>query len=477
MPTVSQHFNLNKQQSELDFIDVRIDRDTLLFVDPFAISQRHDRWSQQCHRTLTTFFQRIVDDIRSGNNESALSRLMYLREPNETRLGYSSSRPQGAGIGPLQADQLLQALSSSAAIATGFITSLEECELMIDGISRDKISDLTTNIIRGYLAEYTYQQCDLLNIPTQQLPLPPYYSFDNDEWLTDYFRLPIADGRPLVLVPKYIARYDLAYHHLNYYNKYVLTFLQAEALNARSSLVRTLKNKRVVVYKKDVRATFPCTKENLFHFSRQHPEVLERYRTELAELERQGKTEEVTQEGEVFLASALSSALQSIPPGQDHASEYHNLMIGIVEFIFYPHLLHPVKEREINQGRKRIDIMMENGARDGIFQALHAIRHIPCAYVPIECKNYRTDIANPELDQLAGRFTTNNGRFGMICCRSFENKSTFIQRCKDTFDAGNGLIIPLDDPTILMLLGEIGSSHRSNINTRISTLIDSVYFA
>jgi hypothetical protein len=37
----------------------------------------------------------------------------------------------------------------SEAVRTGLLTSLEECELMVDGVSDDKISDLTTNVLRG----------------------------------------------------------------------------------------------------------------------------------------------------------------------------------------------------------------------------------------------------------------------------------------------------------------------------------------
>ena len=92
-------------------------------------------------------------------------------------------------------------------------------------------------------------------------------------------------------------------------------------------------------------------------------------------------------------------------------------MIGVIEFLFFPSLLYPRKEREIHQGRKRIDIAMENGAKTGIFVRLHQIRDFPCAYVAFECKNYSTDVANPEIDQLAGRFSPNRGKVGFLCCR------------------------------------------------------------
>jgi hypothetical protein len=43
-------------------------------------------------------------------------------------------------------------------------------------------------------------------------------------------------------------------------------------------------------------------------------------------------------------------------PGNEHASEYHNLIIGAVEFLFFPQLIYPWKEHEIHEGRKRIDM-------------------------------------------------------------------------------------------------------------------------
>ena len=99
MAKFSRTFHINKTQPELDFVDVSLTTDSRLFVDPFALSQKLDRWAQGAHRTLVTFFQRVVEDIRSRNEERARRLLLNLREPNETRLGYSAHRPQGAGIG------------------------------------------------------------------------------------------------------------------------------------------------------------------------------------------------------------------------------------------------------------------------------------------------------------------------------------------------------------------------------------------
>ena len=471
---VSECFQLGKSQSELDFVDVEVGRDNFLFVDPFAISQRPDPWSQDAHQIIFDFFQRVVNLIRSNDRAAALEAMSHLREPNETRLGYSHGRPQGAGIGNMQADDLLASLTRSSAVRTGSLNSLEECELMVEGIGRDKISDLTTNIIRRKLAIYTKEQCELHGIPTTQLPLPPYYDAQSHQWRSDYFPLPQADGRPLVLVPKLIARYTFSYNQQSFYQHFILNYLQAEHLSAGSSLVQTLRNGRRRVTKKDVAETYPCTKENIAAFARNHPEVLAEYRRHLARLEQQNLAILPEEASERALAASLEQALAGIAVGAGTASSYHSLMIGICEFLFFPHLVTPVKEREIHQGRKRIDIVMSNSATIGAFEILHRVRNVACSYVFIECKNYSNDVGNPELDQLAGRFSTNRGSFGILSCRRFEDRSLFVDRCRDTYSDDRGLIIGLSDDEVVGLLRFVANGERRRVDTQLTSYIDEV---
>jgi hypothetical protein len=184
---------------------------------------------------------------------------------------------------------------------------------------------------------------------------------------------------------------------------------------------------------------------------------------------------DVDSDDETVIANALATVLRQTPVGNDHAAAYHKLMIGIVEFIFFPKLAHPKKEREIHEGRKRIDIVMENAAHTGLFNTIPNIRHLPCAYVPLECKNYGQEVGNPELDQLAGRFSVNRGKLGFLCCRQFENRNLFIQRCRDTFKDDRGLILPLDDETVLRYLGVIARGNRNVLEQEWSNLVNEVW--
>src|SRR5438552_2455463 len=156
---------------------------------------------------------------------------------------------------------------------------------MIDGVSRDKISDLTTNIIRRHLVQYTRDQCNLLNVPVQSMALPPWFDRTTLTWKSDYWDLPVYKGKPIVLVPKIFVRQDPAYDARRYYQGFVLEFLQAEELKANGSLVKALRDGTRYVTKKDVAKKYPCTKTFLYRFSKEHPEVLHKYRAYLENIE------------------------------------------------------------------------------------------------------------------------------------------------------------------------------------------------
>jgi hypothetical protein len=481
MPTFSQAFNLGKSQLELDFVDVSLLRDNKVFVDPFGIAQSLDRWSMDAASTVAAFFQQVVDDIRGGHEENARRLLSSLGEPNETRFGYSSNRPKGAGIGEMQAGEIYDALRTSSAVRQGFITALEECELMIEGISHDKISDLTTNILRGHLVEYTRTQCESLGVPMQNVAIDPVFDIDTMRWEDRYAELPVWRNKPIMLVPKSAVRIDPAYNYGRYYQHYVLNFLKAQELdNPASRLVRLIRNERAkterrVVYKKDIAAQYPRAKEFLLEFSRQNPEVLREYKEDLKRLEASDSGSDVDSEDETVIAEALGTVLGQTAVGNDHAASYHKLMLGVVEFIFFPKLAHPRKEREIHEGRKRIDIMMENAAHTGLFFTIPNVRRLSCAYVPIECKNYGREVGNPELDQLSSRFSVNRGRLGFLCCRQFQDRDLFVQRCRDTFRDDRGLVLPLDDRTILKYLKLIEQGNRNALEREWGELVAEIW--
>lgn len=155
MPQFSKFFRLNASQTQLDFVDISTDYDTSVYVDPYAIEIKNDQWTCDASEYIRSFFNEVLSALREGDRRRAVNLMSYLREPQETFLGVSRQEPQGRGVGRIQAQQLVSAIERSAAFKTGLLSDLSEMALYVEYVDRDKISDLTTNLIRAKLFQYT----------------------------------------------------------------------------------------------------------------------------------------------------------------------------------------------------------------------------------------------------------------------------------------------------------------------------------
>ncbi|MBR0710146.1 hypothetical protein [Bradyrhizobium liaoningense] len=468
MPKISKFFGLNRAQTQLDFVDVDTEQDLPLFLDPYAFTQSNDAWSIQCNEAILSFFEAVLDAIHSGDNARGRTLLNNLGEPNETCLGVSTGAPAGRGVGRQQADQLFEKIQISRAAQSGLLSELADCELFIPFFGADKISDVTTNIIRRHLIDYTVAQCDLHRIPLHDdVASGMLWDSADSRWTNKYVTLPVIDGRKILLVPKASVRWNLAFSHSDYYNQFVLEFLQAENLRQGTALVETLKNGRRRVTKKSLKEIHPLSKDFLAAFTNENPEVLARYK-QLLKTPDGARDQDLDEEfSETAFAQALIDQLSAVDVGNAAATRFHHFMIGALEFIFYPHLIYPVREDEINEGRKRIDISYTNNAHDGFFFRRRSEQRANATKIMVECKNYQKEMANPELDQLAGRFSDVRGRLGFLIGRTFDNRERFIARCRDTAQANNGFIVALVDRDIIHFLELIRDKNRHQIDREL----------
>jgi hypothetical protein len=455
----SEVFGLKKDQHELDFVDVPVNAgDIPLFIDPHPLRYRQDTFSFECRRDVVDFFQEVLNAIRGGKSDHALELLSHLKEPNQTRLGLSTgARPRGRGVGAEQAELLLESLVGSQAVKTGLLKDLEDCSLLIEGIGPDKISDITTNIVRKHLLTYTEEQCQLWNVRMRNVPAGAIWEGSTVGWKAVYASLPEAPSGPVVLVPKSIVRRRTVYDGSEYYNRDILEYLQAEALNTGSSLVRLLKSgERRPPHKKVLKEKNPYSKDFLYRFSKDHPKVLDQYRRSkgidsIQEL----SDEDILQAQELDRQidwKELSEKLDKIPVGPQDASAFHDHVVGLLSAVLHPTFIFPRKELGIDQGRKRVDLTFENAARLGFFYDLVRIKKVPCSYLFVECKNYSSDPANPELDQLFGRFDIRRGQFGLLVCRKITDKKLLTERCRDAAMKRQQYVVALDDKDLTALV-------------------------
>lgn len=464
---ISNHFNLNKTQAELDFVDIDINRDLPVFIDPFFLSLRQDNWSIEATKTIRSFFQQVLDLLNQNNERAARELFRHLGEVNATCLGMSKGNPRGRGVGESDSNDIFDSIVNSRAAQTGLIQDLQDNILFVEGFGKDKLSDMTTNIIRKSLIEYTQNQCILHGIPlVEDVPSGFYWNRRTMLWEQEYTRMLVIEDQIILLVPKGVVSFCLDYTPNRYYHHFILNFLQNDHLKMNSALVQTRRDGDRYVTKKDLKEKHPFSKDYIAEFSRRHPKVLVNFKERT-------NTDSLTNEeiGEINineLVIYLIKELRDINPGNQDATRYHRLITGILEMIFYPHLIYPSLEKEIHDGRKRIDIVFDNAATAGIFLRFSKNMNLPCQYVMVECKNYSEDPVNPELDQLAGRFSPNRGKVGFLLCRTIDNFDRFISRCQDTYRDDRGLIIPLVDNDIILILENYNDQNNNYIETFIS---------
>jgi hypothetical protein len=245
MPRISDVFKLHKTQHELDFVNINPNRDFPVYLNPFVFSSRSDPFSIEASRTIASFFQHNLTLINQGMIDDARANFQHLNEPNETCLGQSRHRPRGRGVGEDNANDLFNSILDSEAMKTGLVEHLEDTAIFIPGIRRDKVSDMTTNIIRQNLIQYTQQQCDLLEIPlTADVPSGFFWDMNSMSWQQELTGMLVVKERKLLLVPKGIVSYVKEFDASKYHRHHALEFLQDDHLRRNTNLVQ-------VRYKKD----------------------------------------------------------------------------------------------------------------------------------------------------------------------------------------------------------------------------------
>lgn len=292
------------------------------------------------------------------------------------------------------------------------------------------------------------------------------------DWCSDHVALPVVNGKKILLVPKAIVRWNTSLVAREYYNNYVLNFIQArEWRHPAIGLVNVIKGERRKPTKKELKKRFPCTKDFLLEFSEKNPEVLERYKNYKSSIDSVTNLELDEKFNERPFSEALIEQLNSIPPGNDAAHKYHHFMKGVLTFLFYPALTHPRIEAEINEGRKRIDIQFVNSDRNGFFSLFPIRTRKPAPEIIVECKNYVGELGNPEVDQIAMRFADHRGWLGLLICRSIKDSNSLMARCRDVARDRNGFIIPLEDKDIIGMLSLVASNQRDMLTGRLDILM------
>ena len=460
MAKITEIFKLKETQFELDFINIDTDIDTPVFIDPYWISKQDCEFTIICDQLIKNFFTKLINLIKNNKMREAIQICRFLNENSDVCLGFSKTRgTKGSGIGSKIAYKFCYELKSCEALKKDIITSIEDVKIFIEDLDVDRISDMVSNIIRLPLLQYTKTQCENYNIPLQKLQTKPFWNGKTNQWerYNDFPQL-IVNGERKLLVPKKLVSDSNNFTWFNFLQHYIYNSLIDKNLKEDSSLVMERKDGTKYVTKKSIKEDlekkeFVLDKKFCERFAIENPDLYSLFKEEIINKYNVSIEDDNLSKSEV--AGRLIDELKSVNPGKADDSKYEDVIFKLLIFIFGDNVTCTNKETKIHDGRKRIDITFLNASNKGVFFDLDNLYKIPAQLIICECKNYSTDISNAEVDQMSGRFSPRRGKFGILAYRKVNNKELIIKRCQDTYSDDRGLVIPIDDSDLIMILSGI----------------------
>ena len=206
----SEYFNI-KCLGDEEWFNPILTQDTLLFIDPFAVFKSKDELFKDTYSEMMYFFQQAFELIaHAGGNKNNLSykkaeSMLLFPEENAFCLGYSKTR-RGSGTGPLWAKTLASNINSIIARGVTHISHFEELGIFCTGVGPDRLSDMTTNLLKNRFITYTQRICNLHEVPMEKVRVQnAYFDYEFKRWCDSECLLPVnpyKGNSPVILVPK-----------------------------------------------------------------------------------------------------------------------------------------------------------------------------------------------------------------------------------------------------------------------------------
>jgi hypothetical protein len=391
-------------QYDVDFVIPRIGIDLPLGIDPFLMFKSRDEELRRLHQIIIDHFNAGVRAVSLGRLDLA-DEIFNFPEVAAIGLGYTKSGKRGSGLGGYLRDLIIETLKASAGLRERGVLHVEEMQLLASGIGPDRISDISANILKGYLIEYTQRQAEIWGIPLQKgVPVPHIYEEATQSWVDSYVDLPVnpEDDAPVLFVPRRIVR---ALPWINYDD-----FLQRDFRAYMEA-----RRKTVTKSSQGGKQILRSAKLDVANITREDVTIVDRYvkNREQHAGDAQPSMEYIDEQANTR-AAKLIDRLATTPPGREDAAAYQYLVLEILNFLFAPELIDGKPEVRTIDGTERRDIIFTNDS-DETFWAYVRTNHDGVVLM-FEIKN-TDDLGMAAISQTATYLGSRLGRLGFIVTR------------------------------------------------------------
>lgn len=438
-PRITDFYGVMVGQDELDFAIPFLDDDLPFCVDPFLLWKSPSQQDNALHTALLNSFNYIGFMANNGDTDEAIARIVRASECGEVGLGFSAKR-QGTRLGPKLASKVVSLFTQIPELKKSGFCHLEEIQLLVDEISRDRISDLTCTFLKSFLIDYTIEQCGKYGIPLVDVKIEDVYdqrknTFADSERVT----LPAnpETSRPILLVPKRWLR--------------KVPWISCNDYTTGYYLDKVLKENE------------ECpSKGEILLFNRNNYGMVQAY------VRARERTQADCHNDPLFLPIPILSAkrkfaaIKKLPSGKgDNADKkYEDLMCQLMASLLYPHLDFAAEQSRTDSGVLIRDLIFYNNRSVDFLADIY--NSYDSRQIVMELKNVKA-IERMHINQLNRYLANEFGKFGILVTRNPMPKAMF----KNTVDLWSGqrrCVIALTDQDIELMVTVFESQQRNPID-------------
>ena len=261
-----------KGHENFNFVDIALNDDNLLFIDPCLIEARRNAWSIKAADIMESYFDNLFSAYEANDKGRVSELLSHAGEQNCTRLGYGNGE-NGKGNTANGLQDIFRPLERMIhEIKT--IGRAMDLPVLISGFAEDGMSDLLTNILHEQLNQFTLEEMRKHGI--QSNGENTFYAWDreNKSWKKikkpGYFFL----GKEVLLVPKSIVRKNYLFGVEQYFSRIILERMIDEG-GYRDANGKAIPKKAIVKAKRYTAEHWQY--DEAVGYSKEHNDALEEY--------------------------------------------------------------------------------------------------------------------------------------------------------------------------------------------------------
>lgn len=441
-PRLNDYHGILLSQAKVDFAIPFLDEDIPLYVDPFRLWQSPSYQDNGLHVLFKNAFNNLGRMYVEGQHTKAVDILKRISECNEVGLGNSKTR-SGRRIGNGLAKDILSLYETIPAINKYGLEHPEIIQLLVNGISKDRISDIVTNMLGSFLIDYTIQECRQYGIPTEKCDVE-YLDVKSMEMKEENCEVPINPNTKQVLwlVPKRWLRKSLWLNDDDYLNNYLVSRIEELKRQEIDIVTYNRKNYDVLMdyIKAKERTADDCKNDPLF--------------------------------GQIPVTSVKRklSAIKKLPTGkEDNADKkYESEVCPLLASILYPHLDFAQTQSRTESGTQIRDLVFYNNTS---YEFLSEMKEkYGSRQLVVELKNVE-EVTKEHINQLNRYLNPVFGSFGIILTRNRPKKSV-MQHTIDLWSGQRKCILIMDDSDLELMVNVYESKQRDPIEVINRKYID-----